>query len=542
VRVVGAESGIAGLEVATPRIVPLRASLLSVSQNRMVVKIGNKYVVFLKRKRSRIRFSIWGLDDDGRVVNYGVGELKDPAELSHFDIDDELRNVLLFCIVNWDFMQERRDAEILLKKNISNEPKVSDKEVFADEIASKVLEKRMVKTFYVVSGGKQVELGVYCYDESRGVYRDCEKDLEKEIEGFVVDTPELQHKTTKWIVDEAIAKVKRRTYEEFRYEKRKLVFYNKVFDWSRFIATDNIQESLMNPNPNSVILHWIPHKINIEKLLKVRQGLEKYIPPSNIDQLIEVFKALAPKSYRAFLSWVKYPGESEEEAKPRVAVLLEIIGYMLYPHEYPFHKAVLLVGEGSNGKSTFCRLLRTVLGDHNVSSVSLRDLDPRTNRFAATNLVNKLANISSEPVDSSRSFDPSLFKQLTSEDLVFVERKYKDPFEAVIFTKMVFSANVPPRVQEDTYAFWRRWLVIKFPNQFKPEPTFFERTFAEDEIGCIIISALYAFRLVLLRGSFTEQGALDPREEWLSRSSSIYRVVKAMIEDGLIELDQDGGL
>ena len=296
----------------------------------------------------------------------------------------------------------------------------------------------------------------------------------------------------------------------------------------------------MDPNPGRVILQWIPHKINIEKLLKVRQGLEKYIPPSNIDQLIEDFKALAPKSYRAFLSWVKYPGESEEEAKPRVALLLEIIGYTLYPHEYPFHKAVLLVGEGSNGKSTYCCLVRTILGDHNVSSVSLRDLDPRTNRFAVANLVNKLANISSEPLDSSRSFDPSLFKQLTGEDLVLVERKYKDPFETVIYAKMIFSANVLPRVQEDTYAFWRRWLVVMFPNRFKPDPTFFERTFTEDEIEGIIISALYAFRLVLLRRGFTEQGALDPREEWLSRSNPIYRVVKAMIDDGVVELDPEG--
>ena len=525
-------------EIGSPRIISLPVELISVSSNKIIAKIGDGHVVFLDRSRSKVSFGIWALDGNGGVVNLGVGEVRSPSDVDMLELDDEFKRVLRFFIENWKAIVQQRIAETILKKGVGSVPKVSDKEALSDEIANKMLEKRIIKTFYTISGGKEVEVGVYCYDETRGIYKSCERKMEREIEGFVVDSPELRVKTTKWVVEEAMAKIKRRTYEVYRYKRRKLVFYDKVFDWDEFIATGDLGAALSDPSPDMVVLHWIPNRINIKKLMSVRQGLEKYIPPSSVDQLIEVFKALAPLSYKTFLSWVKYPGESEDEAKPRTALLLEIIGYTLYPHEYPFNKTILLLGEGSNGKTTFSKLLSVILGDHNVSSLSLRDLDPRVNRFAVAELVDKLANIASEPAKGL--FDPTLFKQITGEDPVLVERKYRDPYTTTIYAKMVFTANELPRVTEDTYAFWRRWIVVEFPNRFQLDPGFFEKTFTEDEIEGIIIAALYAFRLVMLRKGFTEQGTKDPREEWLARSEPVYRVIRAMIDDELIELDPDG--
>ncbi len=525
-------------KIGSPRIISLETELINVSRNRIVVRLGDHYVVFLEKSRSRINFSFWALDGNGGVTGLAAGGIRNPSDVDMLELDDEFRKLLKFFIENWDLIVQKRVAEAILKKKVSSVPRVSDREALADEIAEKILGKRTIKTFYTISGSKEVEVGIYCYDKARGVYRSCERELEREIENFVADTPELRVKTTKWVVEEAIAKIKRRTYEVYRYERGKLVFCNKVFDWDEFLVTGNLGASLLDPSPNMVILHWIPHKINIERLASVRQGLEKYIPPSNIDQLIDVFKTLAPRSYKAFLSWVKYPDESEDNAKPHVTLLLEIIGYTLYPHEYPFNKAILLIGEGGNGKSTFCKLLRVILGDHNVSSVNLRDLDPRVNRFAAAELVDKLANITCEPAKGL--FDPTLFKQITGEDTVMVEQKYKDPYVTTIYAKMIFTANELPRVTEDTNAFWRRWIVIEFPNRFQSDPNFFKKTFTEDEIEGIIITALYAFRLVMLRKGFTEQGTKDPREEWLARCEPVYRVIKAMIEDGLVELNPDG--
>ncbi|MEM4846882.1 MAG: hypothetical protein QW794_03890, partial [Thermosphaera sp.] len=46
--------------------------------------------------------------------------------------------------------------------------------------------------------------------------------------------------------------------------------------------------------------------------------------------------------------------------------------------------------------------------------------------------------------------------------------------------------------------------------------------------------------LVLERRGFSESGVEDVREEWLSRANPVYRVVKRMLDDGIIELDPKG--
>jgi len=531
-------------EVASPTVIDVTAEVRSITERDMALVYRN-YAIFLKRtsKSSRsFRASVW-VDEDGAIKPVASGEFNSPYELESRDLPEDVMTVIKYYVDMWDLLLEQKQAEILLRGRIKVIPKGStDKELLAEQLATTILNDITVKTFYVRSGGKEVELGIYCYDGDRGIYFECEESLEHKMEEML-SYHELKLKATNIVISEALGKIRRRTWEEFRPEKRKLIFYNKVFDWDIFIETGDLARSLFDPSPDTIVTHWIPHRINIEKLMQARKGLEKYIPPSNENEVLEVFKALAPKSYQAFLSWVKYPEESEEDAKFRVLLILEMIGYTLDPYEYPYNKAFLLVGEGNNGKTTLLRLIKKILGEHNVSSVNLRNLDPRVNRFAAAELYGKLANISAEPVNEQigrGGFDPSLFKQLTGEDLITIERKFKDPFQAVNYAKLIFSANRLPEVAEDTYAFWRRWIVIEFPNEFPPDDAFFERTFTEDEIEGIVISALYAFRLVKKRKGFTEKGAKDPKEEWMRRSNDVYRVVKSMIDEGIIELDKDG--
>ena len=62
-----------------------------------------------------------------------------------------------------------------------------------------------------------------------------------------------------------------------------------------------------------------------------------------------------------------------------------------------------------------------------------------------------------ERADLSR-FDRSLketgiFKQITGNDLVEAEHKYKGPFSFRSFAKLIFSCNVLPPSPEDTVAF-----------------------------------------------------------------------------------------
>jgi putative DNA primase/helicase len=136
----------------------------------------------------------------------------------------------------------------------------------------------------------------------------------------------------------------------------------------------------------------------------------------------------------------------------------EIVAWLMLP-ETSLQKAVLLVGEGGNGKSAFLTLLGDFLGADNVSSVTLHKIE--SDRFAASRLVGKLANICAD-LPTSALASTSMFKGLTGGDLVAAERKFSAGFDFRPYARLVFSANTPPRSDDATPGFFRRWIVIPF--------------------------------------------------------------------------------
>ena len=145
-----------------------------------------------------------------------------------------------------------------------------------------------------------------------------------------------------------------------------------------------------------------------------------------------------------------------------IPAIQELLGYVLW-RDYPAAKAWMLVGTGANGKSTFIALLKTLLGIENVSSRGLVDLEK--NRFATADLFGKLANLYADLEDVALK-STGKFKMLTGRDPVTAEFKYRNGFPFLNIAKMVFSCNKIPEAVDDTDAFFRRWVIITFPNQF----------------------------------------------------------------------------
>lgn len=140
----------------------------------------------------------------------------------------------------------------------------------------------------------------------------------------------------------------------------------------------------------------------------------------------------------------------------------EIVAWAMSPG-CPAQTAVLLFGDGANGKSVFLAGLRAFLGTTNVSAVSLQKLE--ADRFAAARLVGKLANICPD-IPRTKLFTTGAFKGLTGGDLIHAEKKFRDSFEFESFAKLIFSANQAPRSDDPTNGFFRRWLVIPFHRVF----------------------------------------------------------------------------
>jgi len=104
----------------------------------------------------------------------------------------------------------------------------------------------------------------------------------------------------------------------------------------------------------------------------------------------------------------------------------------------------------------------------------------------------------------------------------------------VNYAKLIFSTNELPQVRDMSEGFWRRWVVVEFPSKFPRDPTFYERTFTEEEVEGAIIVSLHAFRNAWLRRSFSFEGtSADYKEYWLRATDSVYAFLSDLLSGAL---------
>lgn len=150
-------------------------------------------------------------------------------------------------------------------------------------------------------------------------------------------------------------------------------------------------------------------------------------------------------------------------------LLEEAIGYTFYRRN-ELRKAFILVGDKSNGKSTYLDMIRTLLGDSNICSLDLKELG---DRFKTAELVGKLANIGDDIGDEFIA-NPAIFKKVVSGDRLSVERKGSNPFEFDNVSKMLFSANNIPRIKDKSGAVISRLIIIPFDARISPDDDDFD--------------------------------------------------------------------
>jgi putative DNA primase/helicase len=214
------------------------------------------------------------------------------------------------------------------------------------------------------------------------------------------------------------------------------------------------------------------------------------------------------------------------------AIAWEILAWLMTP-DASIQKAILLMGDGANGKSTYLRGVVAFIGKHNTAAVSLHRLE--NDRFSAARLLGRLANICPD-LPSTDLTNTSVFKAITGGDPLMAEFKFKDPFEFVPYARMVFSANHPPKSQDASPAFFRRWLVVPFEHTFPdgaPDTIPSDRLDAmlsnPPELSGVLNKSLEALAAIRTRGLSESEStsratdefrqATDPVAVWLDRKT-----------------------
>jgi P4 family phage/plasmid primase-like protien len=216
--------------------------------------------------------------------------------------------------------------------------------------------------------------------------------------------------------------------------------------------------------------------------------------------------AAKSKLFGKYLQQVLYPTE--------IRTAVELLAYTLYK-DNPFEIIAKLFGYGANGKSVFTRLITALHGPKNISNVQLSSM--LKNRFALSDLENRYVNIDTE-LSSTTIHDTTVLKKLTGRQPVRIERKNERAYDTVIFAKLFFSANKIPETADESDAYYRREIIISFPNRFEDgrgaDPDLLRKMTTEEELSGLFNILIRALRNLLKnRSIFVREKTIEQRRE-----------------------------
>ena len=157
-----------------------------------------------------------------------------------------------------------------------------------------------------------------------------------------------------------------------------------------------------------------------------------------------------------------------------INVLWEILGAIIRPN-VSWNKSAWFYSEsGNNGKGTLCELMRNLCGKGSYASIPISD-------FGKDFMLEPLTHSSAIIVDEN---DVGTFidkvgnlKAVITNDVIQINRKYKQPIAYRFYGFMVQCLNEFPRIKDRSDSFYRRQLFVEFEKTFKGR----ERKYIKDE-------------------------------------------------------------
>jgi putative DNA primase/helicase len=176
-----------------------------------------------------------------------------------------------------------------------------------------------------------------------------------------------------------------------------------------------------------------------------------------------------------------------------------------------------------NGKSRYLEFLRKFIGDDNVCSTELDNLI--TSRFEVTRLHKKLVCQMGETNFNELS-NTSKLKNLSGNDWIGFEYKGKDTFDGKSYAKIIIATNNLPTTTDKTIGFYRRWLIVDFPNQFSEAKDILSEV-PEEEYNALALKCCFILKDLLTNRKFTNEGSIEDKiKRYEDRSNPLEKFLK----------------
>ncbi|OBI08634.1 hypothetical protein A5715_00625 [Mycolicibacter heraklionensis] len=200
-------------------------------------------------------------------------------------------------------------------------------------------------------------------------------------------------------------------------------------------------------------------------------------------------------------AWLEFLRSLWPDDPASVELLQQWIGYIVTGRT-DMQKILLLIGPTRSGKGTIARMIRNLIGRGRVTGPTLASLG--TNFGLAPLMGKPLAIIADARLGGSPIH--TIVERLLSisgEDVLTVDRKFRDPWSGKLPTRLMILSNEVPRFSDASGAIANRLLVLQMRNSFlgREDRTLDARI--TDELPGILNWALEGLDRLAENGRFT---------------------------------------
>jgi putative DNA primase/helicase len=170
--------------------------------------------------------------------------------------------------------------------------------------------------------------------------------------------------------------------------------------------------------------------------------------------------------------WERFLRDVFLEDQELIAYMQRALGYSI-TGETREQKLFICWGKGANGKTTTFETLHAVLGRDYARTVPTRvlihDKHSHDAETAKAALYKLRLGLFSETAEGAR-LDEALVKLLSGGDTISARHLYHEPFNFTPEVKLWLFTNHKPRITDDSFAMWRRVVLVPFRAVFTTDP------------------------------------------------------------------------
>ncbi len=249
-------------------------------------------------------------------------------------------------------------------------------------------------------------------------------------------------------------------------------------------------------------------------------------------------KRMASFEESAWAQYLRTAFAGDPHAASKIAVLQEFLAACLFGIAGNYQRALMLVGDGSNGKSVFMQVVEAMFPDDARSNVAPQDLG---DEYARAALMHSRVNIVQE-VPENEMLATDKIKSMITCERTSARFPYGRVFTFVPKCGQLYSANKLPGARDRSRGFWRRWIVLEFCNEFvnandmgkRPGAQLVDRGLTQrilKELDLVAMWALDGAARLLAQGEYTDCEASEQAMiEWRTDTDQLAAFAAACVE------------